>query len=156
MVIRRLTKEDELTDLIVLSRSFFEDYAAFHTEFFNIDVLRDEDIIGYFRGAVETDDGAAFIATHHGSIIGYVTVFVRNQEPYWTIKRIGAISGLMVDKDYRRRGVASGLLAEARAFVEERKIKYFTVCTATANEAAIALYERCGMTPLYTTLIGSI
>lgn len=156
MVIRKLRKEDDFTGLIVLSRFFFEEYTAFHTEFFNIDVLRDEDIIGYFRGTVETDDGATFIATEDGMIVGYITVFLRNQESFWAIKRIGAISGLMVHKDYRSRGIASGLLAEAKAFFEEREVKYFTVYTATANEAAIELYEHRGMTPLYATLIGEI
>lgn len=156
MVIQKLRKEDVLTDLIELSRLFFAEYAAFHMEFFNINVLRDEDIISYFRGSVETDNGATFIATEGSTIVGYITVFLRNQESFWMIKRIGVISGLMVHEDYRRCGIAGLLLAEAKAFFNQREVKYFTVYTATANEAAIALYKRCEMTPLYTTLIGEI
>jgi len=156
MVIRKLRKEDDLADLVILSRSFFEEYAAFHTEFFSIGVLRDEDIISYFRGSVDSDDGVTFIAEEGGLIVGYITVFLHNQEPFWAVKKVGAISGLMVHKDYRRRGIASGLFAEAKAFFEQRGVKYFTVYTASANEAAIALYERFGMSQLHTTLIGEI
>ena len=51
-------------------------------------------------------------------------------------------------------GTATRLLAEARAFFLRSGIKYFTVFTAVANQAAIKFYERNGMTPLHTTLIG--
>lgn len=154
MEIRKLQKDDDLADLIALSRGFFEEYAAFHTEFFNIDVLQDEDIIGYFRRSVETDDGATFIATEDGMIVGYITIFLQNQASFYAVKKIGIISGLMVHSDYRRCGIASRLLAEAKTFFKERGAKYFTVYTATVNEAAIAFYERYGLTPLHTTLIG--
>ena len=137
-----------------MSRGFFEEYTVFQAEFFNIDVLRDEDIVGYFRGAVETDNGAAFIAVEDGRIVGYITVFLRDQAPFYAIKRIGAISGLFVHKDYRKHGIASMLLVEAKAFLKEHEIKYFTVYTAAGNTEAVKFYEHQDMSPLYTTLIG--
>lgn len=42
--IRELRPEDDLGDLIALSRAFFEEYEVHHTEFFKIDQLRDSDI----------------------------------------------------------------------------------------------------------------
>lgn len=152
--IRRLGPEDDLGDLIALSRDFLKEYAVHHDEFFQVDELHEKDIVDYFARSLNTEAGATFIAVLNGSIVGYITLFVRQQPPFYKIKKYGAISGLMVHKDHRRQGIASKLLAEATAFFQRKGIKYFTVYTAVANRAAVKFYERNGMTPLYITMIG--
>jgi ribosomal protein S18 acetylase RimI-like enzyme len=116
--------------------------------------LRDADIVDYFMRSVETEDGATFLAFDDERIVGYITIFIREQVDFYAIKKVGAISGLMVHKDYRRRGIASKLLNASLAFFEKKNVKYFTVYTAVANEAAIRFYKRHGMHPLHMTLIG--
>jgi ribosomal protein S18 acetylase RimI-like enzyme len=152
--IRRLQTGDNLEDLVALSRAFFAEYEAHHDAFFEIDELQDTDITGYFSRSLDTDDGATFIAIQNGDIVGYITVFVREQASFYKVKQVGAISGLMVHPDHRRQGIASRLLAEAKAFFQAKGVTYFTVYTATANQAAVQLYGRNGMAPLHVTLIG--
>lgn len=152
--IRRLGPEDDLCDLIALSRAFFEEYEGHHKDLFRIDELRDSDVVDYFSRSVGTEDGATFIAVLDGRAIGYITVFVRAQPGFYAVKRVGAISGLMVHKNHRRKGIGSRLLGEAMAFFAERGVKYATVYTATANRAAVEFYERNGMTTLHVTMIG--
>ncbi len=72
------------------------------------------------------------------------------------VKRVGAISGLMVKTALRRHGIATRLLEEAKHRFRQREVKYFTVYTATGNVAAVEFYRRSGMQPLHTTLIGEI
>lgn len=152
--IRSLRKEDNLDDLISLSREFFEEYESHHEDFFRIDELREGDIVGYFSQWLDNDDGETFIALSAGKIVGYITVYVQTQPDYWKIKRLGTISGLMVQKAYRRRGVARRLLAQARAFFAQRAVSYFTVYTAVGNQGAIEFYAKSGLQPLYTTMVG--
>jgi ribosomal protein S18 acetylase RimI-like enzyme len=154
VTVRKLRKSDDLGDMVGLSREFFDEYAAHHREFFQIDVFQDSDAIGYFSRLLDMDRAAAFIAIDDDRIIGYITVHVREQPPYWRIKSVGEISGLMVEREYRHRGIAGRLLAEAKAFFRERGVEDFTVYTAVANEPAIRFYQRHGMTPLYTTMLG--
>jgi ribosomal protein S18 acetylase RimI-like enzyme len=154
MTIRRLRKDDDLGDLIALSRAFFNEYEAHHEELFRIDVLRDEDIVGYFGRTVDSDDGATFIEVQDGRTVGYMTVFVRSQPGFYRVKQVGAILGLMVHRDHRRKGVATRLLAEAKKFFTARGVRYFTVYTASENDAAVKFYERNGMRPLHVTLVG--
>lgn len=154
--IKELRAKDDLDDLVPLSRAFFAEYEAHHDAFFEIDELQDADITGYFSRSLDTDDGATFIAVQNGSIVGYITVFVRGQASFYKVKQVGAISGLMVHPDHRRKGIGSQLLAKATAFFQEKGITYFTVYTATANQAAVQFYERNGMTPLHVTLVGKI
>ncbi len=154
--IRSLRKDDNLNDLISLSREFFEEYESHHENFFKIDRLSDSDIVDYFSQWIDDEDGETFIALTGGRIVGYITVYVRTRPIYWKIKKVGDISGLMVQKAYRRRGIAGQLLAKARAFFEKKAVRYFTVYTAIGNRGALEFYERSGLLPLYTTMMGVV
>ena len=151
-----MRKDDKLNDLISLSREFFEEYESHHENFFKIDRLSDSDIVDYFSQWIDDEDGETFIALTGGRIVGYITVYVRTQPGYWKIKKVGDISGLMVQKAYRRRGIAGQLLAKARAFFEKKAVRYFTVYTAIGNRGALEFYERSGLLPLYTTMMGVV
>jgi len=155
-IIRRLEREDGFHDLVELSRQFFEEYAAHHAEFFEIDQLLENHVASYFSRFLDDEDSAAFVAVVDGKIVGYITVYIQSQPDYWKIKRVGAISGLMVQKDYRRRGIGNQLLGKAVAFFEEKGVKHYTVYTAARNRAALEFYARNGMAPLYVTMIGEV
>jgi len=114
IIIRTLQKQDDLHDLIVLSKEFFEEYEAHHhEEFFQVDDLRDSDIVEFFSRSIESEDGETFIAVADGRTVGYITIAVRSQPGFYRVRQVGAISGLMIHKNYRRRGIASQLVARA-------------------------------------------
>jgi ribosomal protein S18 acetylase RimI-like enzyme len=155
VIIRPLAPNDDLGDLVALSRAFFSDYEAHHP-LFCIGELRDADIIAFFRRSLEDEDGCTWVAEADGHIVGYLTASVREQARFYRIDRVGAISGLMVAEGYRRKGIAGRLHAAALALFRERGVAYYTVYTATANTGALAFYARQGMTPLLTTLVGTV
>lgn len=152
--IRALQREDNFNDLIALSREFFQEYEAYHEEFFKIDRLDDSDIIAYFSRWLDDEEGATFIALDGDRIVGYITVYVREQAPFWKVKKVGEVSGLMIHKDYRRRAIAGQLLARARVFFVGHGVKYFSLFTSVENKAGIAFYQRQGLTHLHTTMLG--
>lgn len=154
--IRTLQPEDDLHDLIGLSREFFDEYQGFHEAFFDIDSLQDEDILAYFRRFVASPDAQALIALRDGKIIGYITAYLQPQRGFYQVKRIGHISGLMVHKVQRRNGIANQLFSKAVEFFTQYGIRYYTVFTSVNDQAAISLYEKNGMTPLHITLIGEL
>ena len=155
-IIRTLQSEDDLNDLITLSKDFFEEYEVHHEEFFDIDNLQEGDIVDFFTHSIEAENGATFVAIEEGRMVGYITVSVRPQPGFYKIKQVGAISGLMVHKDWRRRGIASQLIARTVEFFAEKNVGYYTVYTAWVNQPAIRCYEKHGMSPLYKTFIGRV
>jgi len=74
----------------------------------------------------------------------------------WKVRRVGHISGLMVDPEHRRERIGSHLLEEAKAFFRAQEVRYYTLYTAANNSEAIAFYESQGMEPLYTHLVGEM
>ena len=120
------------------------------------DQLKDENILGYFTSFLDHEFRQAFIAMEAGRIVGYITVYVKDQADYWHVKRVGDISGLMIQKEYRRKGIAWKLLAKAREFFASQGVKYYTVFTAVENQGALDFYRKNGLVPLYSTLVGEI
>jgi len=154
--IRPLSKNDDFDDLISLSREFFQEYEAHHKDFFKIAKLEDGDILSYFSSFLDHETREAIIAVDGERIVGYITVYVKDQANYWQIRRVGEISGLMVRKEYRHGGMAKRLLAEAREFFERKAVKYYTAYTSVENRIALEFYKQNGLVPLYTTMIGEI
>lgn len=145
-----------MNGLVVLSRSFFDESADHHPQLFQIGELSDEQIVHYVSQFLEEDDRAAFVACRSGRIVGYVTAIVQTRPAYWSVRSVGHVSGLMVDRAYRRRGIGSQLLAQAEADFGERGARYYTLYTAVANEDALAFYRNRGMEPLYVHLVGEV
>jgi ribosomal protein S18 acetylase RimI-like enzyme len=156
ITIRKLHADDSLADLVELSKAFFAEYTQHEERFFEIDEVSDADVREYFGRSVDNENAATFVACLGERVIAYVTIFVREQPHFWAVKRVGSVSGLMVDPKYRRKGIGDQLLRQAIEFFRERSVCYFTAFTAVSNTVALRLYERHGMKPLCTTLLGYV
>lgn len=154
MTIRELRREDDMKAVLTLCRDFFAEYEKHHKEFFDTDNLTDADISGRFEHSLESDDSATIIALIDNEIVGYASVAIREQPRFYKIKKVGAISALMVAKAHRRKGIATGLLEASRAFFGKHGVKYFTLYTAAANDGATAFYDHIGLSRLHISFIG--
>ncbi|GEM_PF-655577 len=156
METRELNNSDYVADLVTLSREFFDEYQGNHEYLFKIDRIDESNITGYFARFVGNVNKKAFIALEQDRIIGYITVLIIDQPDYWAIKQIGHISGLMVGKQARRKGIASALLRSAIDYLRQQGIRQYTVFTSVNNIAGIEFYKAAGLTPSHTTLLGEI
>jgi ribosomal protein S18 acetylase RimI-like enzyme len=155
VVVRRLRKYDGLRGLIPLSRQFFREYSAHHRDLFGIVRLQEKHVADYFSKFTTSDDAAAFVAYAGNRAIGYVTVLVRSQPPFSRVRKVGAVSGMMVAKPFRRLGVALKLWSRVNRFLRQRRVKYFTVYTAVTNAPALLFYRHVGMAPFQLTMVGT-
>ncbi|MDQ7798162.1 MAG: GNAT family N-acetyltransferase [Candidatus Edwardsbacteria bacterium] len=156
MEIRELKKGDDLKALVQLSRDFFYEYESYHPYFFKIDKIEDNDIISYFARFIGTDDRKAFVAVESDAIIGYISVYIKEQADFWKIKNVGDISGLMVQKEHRGKGIGKKLLQRAVGYFKGKGIKQYALFTSVNNKNGIEFYEKCGLEKLYTTMIGEV
>jgi len=156
IVIRALRAEDDLTTVLSLCKAFFAEYEGHHDDFFDTDDLRDDQLLGRFRDSLTADSSCTLIALADGAIVGYASIKVGKQAEFYKIKHVGRISGLMVDPAFRRRRIATELLAEAKRWFRAQGVECYTAFTATENAAALEFYRRNGMQPLHTTLLGNV
>jgi len=139
-----------------LSKDFFLEYEGNHPYFFKIDKIEDADITGYFQRFIGNDDRRAFLAAEGTEIIGYVSVLIQEQAGYWMVKKVGHISGLMVDQAHRRKGVGRKLLQAAEEFFKSKGLKQYTLFTSVNNRNGIEFYRGSGLSELFTTMMGEV
>lgn len=97
---------------------------------------RDAWSIAALRGEFCNNYSHMFGEVDGGKIVGYVCVRVMYEE--------AQVCNIAVLESYRRRGIASSLIAEVERFAAENGCLRSELEVNTANEAAVKLYEKCG------------
>jgi GNAT superfamily N-acetyltransferase len=104
-----------------------------------------DDYVAYLEREVAAHDGRIFIAEADGALAGFVCVIssMRGDSPddpavfAW-------VHDIFVRPAYRRRGVATGLMAEAESFVRSRGARELRLAVIDRNANARAMYRGLG------------
>lgn len=152
--IRCLSEKDNLDDLIRLSKEFFKEYDMHHPDFFKISKIKDNDVKIYFKKTLGNAAEKTVVALDKDKIVAYITFYIKERLPMYKLKRVGHISGLMVNKDYRRLGIAKKLLGFAKDWFKRKGVKYSYLETSSENHGAIKFYSKNKFQNLRVQLIG--
>jgi ribosomal protein S18 acetylase RimI-like enzyme len=102
--------------------------------------------------------GFGFVAGDDGIVAGYVMVRLDDLASVsWQIDgRTAEIETLAVLPEHRGRGVGKALLDAARGMARERGATHATLSVVAGNEDALRFYEREGLRPFVSRLVGPI
>lgn len=123
--IRKMAIDDLNEVLSIEKEAIASSWSAAQIEF---ELLKNP--FGCFKVAVdETNE-------HRNSIIGFII--------YWITFDSATIAQIVVKNDYRRRGIARGLLEEMIQNCRDKHVKTITLEVRTNNQPALNLYESYG------------
>ncbi len=94
----------------------------------------------YLRWLRHHSDAAVFVAEENGAIVGRLSI-ARDAHP---ASEHVADLGLMVAREFRRRGIGLALMEEAERWARGLGVRKLELHVFPHNEAAIALYKRLG------------
>ncbi len=94
----------------------------------------------YLRWLRHHSDAAVFVAEDNGAIVGRLSI-ARDAHP---ASEHVADLGLMVAREFRRRGVGTALMEEAERWARGLGVRKLELHVFPHNEAAIALYRGLG------------
>jgi RimJ/RimL family protein N-acetyltransferase len=94
----------------------------------------------YLRAVRRHRDAAVFVAQAPEGIVGRLSIA---RDPHPASQHVADL-GLMVAKQYRRRGVGRALMEAAEAWAREAGVRKVELHVFPHNEAAIRLYETFG------------
>jgi ribosomal protein S18 acetylase RimI-like enzyme len=98
-----------------------------------------------FMGAQLTDPDAIVLVAHdHGDVIGYAYAAVEGYDYMALRGPAGVLHDIIVDPEYRGRGVGGLLLDATLAALRARGAPRVVLSTAERNEAAQRLFARAG------------
>ena len=94
----------------------------------------------YLRAVRRHPDAAVFVAADGGAVVGRLSLA---RDPHPASRHVADL-GLMVARSHRRRGIGTGLLAQAVVWAGEAGVSKLELHVFPWNGPAIALYEDFG------------
>jgi len=92
-----------------------------------------------------------FVAEVGKKIVGFVYGTESNPPAEtldrWKSRKVASIETLVVDKEYRRRGIATSLVRVLFDVFKQKRIDLVTLSVPAVERAAIKLYEKMGFEP---------
>lgn len=121
------------------------------------DIARIGNQLGYDMASAETvsrirriiskDDQRIFVAEALGRVAGWVHVALTD---YIESDRFAMIAGLVVDKDYRRQGLARNLMLRAEQWASEKGCLIVRLNSSSTRTGAHEFYEKIGYVRIKT------
>ena len=135
MRIERARKEDfkDLVELYLEGYRGLEEYAYTHRN----------DVRAYLEWLMRRDPEGLLTAKEGERIIGFI-----GADSNWFSKReqkkVGAVHELVVDQDFRKRGVGTALMASAVDLFRNKGLDTVELWVGDGNETAKKFYEKLG------------
>jgi ribosomal protein S18 acetylase RimI-like enzyme len=155
-VIDELRNGYSFIELFELSLEFFFEYERCDPAFFAIDKVSRDEIKKYFNSYIDNPKRKAFCAYLNERIVGYITGYIKEQSSLFSLKKIGEISGFMVKKEFREKGIGKLLFSEINNFFRNNDIRVFSLSTSIHNSIGIKFYKDNGMEELSIVFAGKI
>ena len=99
---------------------------------------------GFLRRQLENPDVVILVADDNGDVIGYTYATVEGYDYMALRGPAGVIQDIIVDPEFRGRGVGSLLLDAVLAKLKSRGVPQVVLSTAERNETAQRLFARKG------------
>ncbi|HXZ06398.1 MAG TPA: GNAT family N-acetyltransferase [Ktedonobacteraceae bacterium] len=144
---------------IVLRTATLEDYEGLFLLYAQLDQVHTEALPEFFRSVEEparsrqyfaeiiaNKDAALFVAEYEGTLVGAIHCFIDDAPkiPFIVPRRFVLIDDMVVDENFRRRGVGQALLERVDQWVREKGLTEVVLGVWEFNTAARFLYEKLG------------
>jgi ribosomal protein S18 acetylase RimI-like enzyme len=100
----------------------------------------------FFSKIIKDEDQTLFVAEDENKIIGfvYVRIFDSPKIPIFVQRRYAEIDSLVVNNEYRRKGVGRALMEKAEVWIKDKGVGEIGLHVYEFNKEAIEFYEKLG------------
>lgn len=88
-----------------------------------------------------------------GPVAGMVLASIVDEIPIYTFKQYAMVQDLAVRPEYRRRGLALGLLEATAAWARGQGVNQLRLMVANQNPEARKVFEKAGFRPTYQEMV---
>jgi len=82
-----------------------------------------------------------------GKIVGFISGFIKYLYPWFKTKSVGHISYMIIDHNFRRRGIGKMLENAATSWFKSKNISYVEVYVEEPNMTARSAWNKYGFLP---------
>ena len=111
---------------------------------YNENTKDDYIVDNWYPNLIDKDNSQLFIAVYNNEIVGYAYVKIITSSDSPEIYTEASISGIYVKENYRRQGIATKLINEAKKWCINKGVSYLKLNVLEGNRTALNLYKKLG------------
>lgn len=98
----------------------------------------------FIRRCIYSKNRCLLVAEINNRIVGYALGETKSRPPIFNKRKIGFISDIFVDKNYRRKGIAKRFIVGLNKWFISKKFEYVELTVHTKNNIANKAWEKNG------------
>ena len=111
---------------------------------YNENTKDDYIVDNWYSSFIDKDDSQLFIAVNDNEIVGYIYVKIITTSDSSDISTEASISGIYVKENFRKQGIGTKLINEARKWCINKGVTYLKLNVLEGNSTALNLYKKLG------------
>ena len=132
----REAKLEDIPQLMKLEKSLFSKWNEFDPiDKINIEWFSSEAHKKHLTDVLKDNRNKVFVSVNKDNIVGYLKAHLFCRELF--LEKVGYVSELFVEKEYRSQGVGKQLVEEAIKWFKQQKLKWKTTSTHLLNHKPI-------------------
>ncbi|MFH1366813.1 MAG: GNAT family N-acetyltransferase [Patescibacteria group bacterium] len=97
-----------------------------------------------FRRCIHSKNRYLLVAEINNKIVGYALGETKLRSPVYNKRKIGFISDIFVDNNYRQRGIAKKFIMKFNIWFKDKKLEYVELTVHAKNNIANKTWEKYG------------
>ena len=139
MIIKKVSSIEEAKECDKLLTMLIQDEKKYNEN------TKDDYIVdNWYSSFIDKDDSQLFIAVDDNEIVGYIYVKIITTSDSSDISTEASISGIYVKENYRRQGIGTKLINEAKKWCINKGVTYLKLNVLEGNRIALNLYKKLG------------
>lgn len=139
MIIKKVSSIEEAKECDKLLTLLIQDEKKYNEN------TKDDYIVdNWYSSFIDKDDSQLFIAVNDNEIVGYIYVKIITTSDSSDISTEASISGIYVKENFRKQGIGTKLINEARKWCINKGVTYLKLNVLEGNSTALNLYKKLG------------
>ena len=111
---------------------------------YNENTKDDYIVDNWYPNLIDKDNNQLFIAVYNNEIVGYAYVKIITSSDSPEIYTEASISGIYVKENFRKQGIGTKLINEAKKWCINKGVSYLKLNVLEGNRIALNLYKKLG------------
>ena len=139
MIIKKVSSIEEAKECDKLLTLLIQDEKKYNEN------TKDDYIVdNWYPNLIDKNNNQLFIAVNDNEIVGYIYVKILTSNDSPEIYYEASISGIYVKESFRKQGIATKLINEAKKWCINKGVTYLKLNVLEGNIAALNLYKKLG------------
>lgn len=148
MHIREANPED-VSQLVKLGKNLLTLHTDYNFDYYRLEEKFDELFGNWVKDQLNHPYQFIIVAQNpsDGKIAGFISGFIKSLYPWFKTKSVGHISYMIIDDNFRQKGVGKLLEAAAASWFKNKNISYLELYVEEKNETGKIAWDKYGFLP---------